>query len=143
MWNRHKIQEKVLKSADKHGHDNPQQLRQLVFSCGKSEDSEVFFGLFPFFYDPSLQENFVSRQELAGKVLYKVKPSCPLKIDGALYAAPGLWEASVEELPWYFCSIFGKSQVQNFITDLISGIDDTKLLKKYETMLFWVKMYGE
>lgn len=143
MWNRQKIQESVLLSADKYGHSNPQQFKQLVFSCGKSDDSEVFFGLFSFFYDPSLQENFFARQELAGKILYKVMPKCPLNIDGALYATPGLWEVSVEELPWYFCANFGKDQVRNFITDLIPELGDEKLVEKYKTMLFWVKMYGE
>jgi hypothetical protein len=80
---------------------------------------------------------------LAGNILYKVKPQCPLNLDGALYAAPGLWEVSVEELPWYFCATFGKDRVRDFITDLIPDLGDDKLIEKYETMLFWVKMYGE
>ncbi|WMS89017.1 hypothetical protein [Pleionea litopenaei] len=96
-----------------------------------------------FFYDPSLQENFFARQELAGKILYRVMPKCPLNIDGALYATPGLLEVSVKELPWYFCANFGKDQVRDFITDLISELGNEKLTEKYKTMLFWVKMYGE
>jgi len=143
MWKRQQITEKVCKSADKYGFSNPQQLKQLAFSCEKSEDREVFFGLFPFFYDPNLQENFFSRQELAGKILYKVKSECPLDIDGALYAAPGQWEVSVEELPWYFCSKFGRDKVQQFITELMPDIVDDRLREKYKTMLFWVEMYGE
>jgi len=57
MWDRYTIIEKIRESADRFGTDNPQQIKQLTFACEKSSDSELFFGLFSFFFNPSLQEN--------------------------------------------------------------------------------------
>ena len=70
-------------------------------------------------------------------------PICPLNLEGAIYAAPGMWDVSVEELPWYFCSSFGKTKVLEFLNELIPDVGDAKLREKYETMLFWVKSYGQ
>jgi hypothetical protein len=140
MLNRQTIVEKVSNSADRYGASNPQQLNQLLRSLANASDNELFFGLFSFFYDPALQSSF-ERQQLAGTLLYELCPACPLELDGAIYAIPALWNLSVEEVPWYFCKVFGKSAVENFLVELIPEVEGGSLKKSFETLSYWVKRY--
>jgi len=141
MWDRHTIIEKVSNSADKYGSSNSQQFKQLLFSCGKASDREMFFGLFSFFYDPALQENSYNRQQLAGTILFQLFPACPLKLDGVIYAIPKYWDLSVEEVPWYLCKTFGKVAVQSFLEELIPDVEHNELKQSFKTMLFWANGY--
>ena len=140
-WDRKIIIEKIRSSADRYGATNPQQLKQLMFGCEKSPETEVFYGLFSFFYDPSLQENKYERQQLSGTILLSLAPSSPLALDGSIYAAATIWDLSIEELPWYWCKIFGKEAVANFLENHISDCTDKHVIKSFETMLFWAKGY--
>lgn len=134
------ITEKVRLSADKYGPANPQQLKQLTFVFKKALPREVFFGLFSFFYDQSLQENIYHRQQLAGMLLFEVCPECPLELDGCVYAAAQHWNFSVEELPLYFCKTFGSTTVISFLDELITASDE-KLARSLKTMSYWSKGY--
>ncbi|HEY6096057.1 MAG TPA: hypothetical protein VIU93_13995 [Gallionellaceae bacterium] len=98
------------------------------------------FGLFSFFYDPSLQENQFERQQLAGTILYSVCPSPPIELDGSVYAAAMVWNLSIEELPLYWCKAFGKDQVIDFLTELAASCD-SDLQRRIETMLYWCRGY--
>ena len=143
MWNRHKIIEKLKVAADRYGSDNPQQLKQLTFSCNNSPEEEVFFGLFSFFYDESLQKNKFERQQLSGRVLFKVLPSPSLALDGSVYAAAKIWDYSVEELPWYWCKAYGKEKVIEFLKELLPDCADDEMKKSFKTMLFWCERYKD
>jgi hypothetical protein len=141
MWNRQAIIEKIADAADRFGANNPQQLKQLSFACEKSQDRELFFGLFSFFYDPSLQDNSIARQQLAGAILFSLSPSCPLELDGFIYALPKYWDLSIEEIPWYLCKVFGKQKVTAFLEDLIPDVEDEKLIQSFKTLLYWANGY--
>ena len=142
-WDRQIIIEKVISAADQHGASNPQQQKQLIFGCSNASEREVFFGLFSFFYDDSLQENKYERQQLAGTILYSVLPESPLALDGSIYGAAKKWDLSVEELLWYWCKKFGKSKVVSFLNDTIDSCVDSELENSLKTMLFWAKNYEE
>lgn len=142
MMTRQTVIEKVKISADRHGSSNPQQLKQLIFSCRMISDNELFFGLFSFFYDPDLQENSFERQQLAGTLLYELCPTCSLNLDGVIYAIPSYWDLSIEEVPWYLCKVFGKATVQNFLEELIPDVESGDIKKSFETLLFWIKCYS-
>jgi len=133
---RQTIVEKVKNSADKFGSSNTQQIKQLTSSCKNASDRELFFGLYSFFYDPDIQENNYQRQQLAGIILYKVSPKCPLDLDGAIYAAPKHWNRSVKELPWYLCKVFGKSKVKEFLEKLLPSVEEGDTKECFKTMLF-------
>lgn len=122
MWSRQTIIEKVSDSADRYGASNQQQLNQLLCSLANASDNEIFFGLFSFFNDPDLQRSF-ERQQLAGTLLYELCPVCPLELDGAIYSIPAHWNLSVEEVPWYFCKVFGKNIVEKFLAELIPEVE--------------------
>jgi hypothetical protein len=142
-WDRLKVIEKVSKAADVHGSSNPQQLKQLILNCKNAKEREVFFGLFSFFYDASLQTNQFERQQLAGIILLSVVPASPLSLDGAVYASAKYWDLCIEELPWYWCEVFGKSEVINFLTELIPSCKDSVLKKSVETMQLWCRDYEQ
>lgn len=140
-WNRFKVIEKVRFAADEFGSSNPQQQKQLIFSCSEAPQREVYFGLFSFFYDPRLQENHYERQKLAGTILLTVAPPSPLDLDGSVYASAQCWNLSVSELPSYWCKTFGRSEVVVFLADLIDSCAEARLKRSVETMLFWSKRY--
>lgn len=140
MLNRQTIVETVSNSADLYGASNPQQLNELLRSLANASDNELFFGLFSFFYDPAIQSSF-ERQQLAGTLLYELCPVCPLKLDGAIYAIPTHWNLSVEEVPWYFCKVFGKNVVEIFLVELIPEVESGSVKKSFEALLYWAKRY--
>ena len=142
MWNRETIIEKVKSVADRYGAFNVQQQKQLIIGCEQASDSELFFGLFSFFYDPSLQESKIERQQLAGRLLLEFSPICPLELDGAIYAIPTFWDYSIEEVPWYLCKNFGKLNVVKSLTEVILDLEDGGAVKQnFKTLLFWSKLY--
>ena len=138
---RQTIIEKIRDSADRYGASNPQQIKQIISSFGNAAERELFFGLFSFFYDPSLQENSCQRQQLAGTILFEISPPCPLEMDGAIYAVPKYWDLSVEELPWYLCNIFDKTRVCEFLEELLPSVEEGEVKRSFKTMLFWANGY--
>jgi hypothetical protein len=115
IMDRHSIIEKIKESADSFESSHEQQIKQLISICQEASERELFWGLFSFFYDPELQENFFKRQKLAGTVLYTISPSCPINLDGFIYAIPQYWDFKIEEVLWYLCKIFGKTTVHDFL----------------------------
>ncbi len=139
--NRKAVVEKVKISADKYGSSNTQQIEQVTSVLKQATDRELFFGLFSFFYDPELQENNYQRQKLAGLILFKISPKCPLELDGAIYAIPKHWDRSIEELPWYLCKAFGKAAVQKFLKELLPDVKEGEIKESFKTMLFLSNEY--
>lgn len=101
MRSREYIKEKVQRSADRFGSINAQQLKQLTLLCEKTDEVEVFYGLYLFFCEAQAEENKFHRQQLSAKLLYTVKPRPALRLDACVYADAGVWDYSVEQLPWY------------------------------------------
>ena len=87
-----------------------------------------------------MQENAYDRQQLAGVILFEICPECPLELDGCVYGSAQHWNLSVEELPWYWCKIFGHETVKSFLDELIA-VSDERLSKSIKTMLFWAQHY--
>lgn len=106
MLDRQNIVAMVRDVADKFGPSNPQEINRLIRLLQKASEIHVFFALFSFFYDPSLQENKFQRQQAAGTLLFELAPASPLELEGSVYAAATIWDCSIEELPWYWCKTF-------------------------------------
>jgi len=140
-WDRLKVIEKVSLAADKHGASNRQQQKQLIFSCTDAPEREVYFGLLSFFYDEQLQANHYERQKLAGAILLTLATPSVLALDASIYASAQYWNLSVEELPWYWCKVFGQAEVVAFLGELVGSFSEAKLKRSIETMLFWSRRY--
>ncbi|MCP5421731.1 MAG: hypothetical protein H6959_02330 [Chromatiaceae bacterium] len=143
QWDRSEITEKVRISADNFGASDQRQIDELVRGCRESKEREVFFGLFTFFYDESIQQNQYDRQQLAGNILFSVLPRSPLALDGSVYAAAQFWNNCVKELPWYWCEVYGQKAVVGFLAELIPDCAEMKLRKTVEAMLTWCENYGQ
>ena len=140
-WDRLKVIEKVTSAADELGASNPQQRRQLIFSCGNAPEREAYFGLMSFFYDSRLQENHYERQKLAAAILLDVAPSSSLALEASVYASAQHWNLSVSELPSYWCKVFGRADVVAFLEELIGSCSEARLKRSVETMLYWARRF--
>ena len=140
-WDRSEITNKVKFAADELGASNPQQLKQLLASCNDAPSREVFFGLFSFFFDPKLQQNGYERQKLAGTLLLTIAPPSPIALDGSVYGSAGHWNLSISELPYYWCKVFGHTEVVIFLDDLIDSCVEAGLKRSVKTLLFWARGY--
>ncbi|MHA6476796.1 hypothetical protein ACX1DW_04790 [Stutzerimonas sp. KH-1] len=125
------------------GPSNPQEIKKFISYCKKAPERNVFFALFSFFYDPSLQENKFQRQQVAGTLLFELAPASALELEGSIYAAAKFWDYSIEELPWYWCKAFGTNIVVNFPSDVLPGIEDKETIKSIQTMLFWCRGFEQ
>ena len=137
MRDHQKIVDMVRDTADRFGPSNPQEIKKLISYCQKASDRNVFFALFSFFYDPSLQENKFQRQQVAGTLLFELAPASALELECSIYSAAKTWDYSIEELPWYWCKVFGTNVVVNFLNNLLPDIEDKETIKSIQTMLFW------
>jgi hypothetical protein len=58
------------------------------------------------------------QQALAGGILLRLRPPCPLPACEAIRNVLGGWEVSVEELPWYLALACGEDAIWNAMTQL-------------------------
>ncbi len=128
----------IIERAKTFGPDNPQQIKQLAFALGKSDPCEVFFGLYMVFLSEPSQA--FGQQELAGKLLFLLKPELNLELAPLIEGALENWNVSVEELPFYFRDIFGIELVSSAINSI--NICELNELQKngIKTMKWWLRL---
>jgi hypothetical protein len=135
---REEIKNLVVERAKKYGPNNPQQIKQLSFVLGKTEPEEVFYGLYEVFITVPGQD--FESQELAGKLLYRVKPKLYLELVPLITNVLENWNVSVEELPFYFRDLCGIDVVSKAISAInTSGLNETEL-KSLDTMKWWLRL---
>jgi hypothetical protein len=103
---RDQIAEKVIHSADNYSSSNPQQFKQLKFIFSKCDKEELFKGLYLVFLEQN--ENYFQRQQLAGKLLYSIKPRLQINLYDIIKKCLNTYNLSIEELPWYLSELCGK-----------------------------------
>ena len=141
MWSSNQISNKVIRSADRFGPSNTQQLKQLNFSLSKCEPQEVFDGLIQIF--TNAHPNFVARQSLAGYLLFEIKPQANFDIKNTLIKILPFYELSVEELPYYLVSQLSleivKEEVNNIEIEQLSNKEKRAL----DTINYWLRNYEQ
>ena len=141
MWNTDKIIEKVKDSADRYGLNNPQQSKQLAFAIGKSDGQEIANALFSFFTIEQI--NTSDRQELAGSLLYKLKPQAEFDLKSIILKSLKYYDPSVEELPYYMVEAkgldFTVSEINKIETSFLSSIEKRSL----DTVKYWLRNYEQ
>ena len=139
-WHHEDIYAKVIISADRFGGNNFQQVKQLIFWLSKCKPQEVFEGLFKIFL---LEDKYLQRQELAGNLLFQIKPKAKFNLLEKLFSCLETYNLSVEELPWYFVDIFGKEYVLNTL-NIINNKNflSNKAKRSLETIKWWVNNYN-
>ena len=138
--NRKEIFEKLLFIADKHGSRNPQQLKLLKRTFSTYDKNEVFEGCLEVF--KLSQPNSFERQQLSGRMLYAIRPKIHFKLEEVLRPCLEHYDVSVEELPWYFCSLMGNERVLDVVKKMEQEVLSEKERINLETFGFWAKNYG-
>jgi hypothetical protein len=136
--NREEITKLIIERAKRFGPDNHQQIKQLSFALSKSDPEEVFYGLYMVFLTESPQP--FPQQELAGKLLFILKPKVNLELAPVIECVLENWDVSVEELPFYFRDIFGIELVSASIGSIGSNEMNEVQRKNLETMKWWLRL---
>ncbi|HEV7784837.1 MAG TPA: hypothetical protein VGQ28_05840, partial [Thermoanaerobaculia bacterium] len=77
-----------------------------------------FWGLYQNFTAQPVETRRYQQQALAGGILLRLRPPCPLPACEAIRNVLGGWEVSVEELPWYLALACGEDAIWNAMTQL-------------------------
>ena len=136
--NRRQIFEKVVDSADRFGPRNPQQSKLFGSLLNKCSHEEVLHGLLAVFIECPIDEKHFVRQELAGRLLEKMKPSFRFELEGTLRAVLPTYNLSIEQLPQHFARIHGLSKVIAML-DQVARDDLTDRERiSVKTMRWWL-----
>ena len=135
--NRNEIGDKVLEVADRFGSRNRQQLVQLEKRFREYSPEELFYGLYKVFLLDG--ENYFERQQLAGRLLYKIRPKLHLDLRKIVWQCLETYNPSVEELPWYLASLCKKERVVLVLAELKNGTLTEKESISIKTFEFWLK----
>lgn len=135
---RNEITELIVERANKYGPNNPQQIKQLSFSLAKVDSEEVFYGLYEVF--KSIPGQDYMSQELAGKILFKVRPRLHLDLIPIIQGVLNNWNVSVEQLPYYFRDLCGIEVVAQAIERIDIAELNEKQKNSLETMKWWLRL---
>jgi hypothetical protein len=128
----------VAGSAERYGGDSPRELEGLVQVLSSAQPLEVFWGLYQNFTAQPAGSRRYPQQALAGGVLLRLRPACPLPACEAIRNILGGWEVSVEELPWYLALALGEDAVWRAMSQLeAEPLDDRQRLALH-TFRYWL-----
>ncbi|MFY9826802.1 MAG: hypothetical protein WAM82_35940 [Thermoanaerobaculia bacterium] len=128
----------VLGSAERYGGDSARELEDLVHVLKNAEPLELFWGLYQNFTTQPVESHRYQQQALAGGILLRLRPPCPLPACEAVRNVLGGWEVSVEELPWYLALACGEDAIWDAMTQLeAEPLDDRKRLVLH-TFRYWL-----
>jgi hypothetical protein len=127
----------VAGSAEREGGDSPRHILELSTLLEPNDPVELFWGLYAAFTAPRASGGY-QRQALAGTLLLRLRPPCPLAAYEAIQQVLGTWEVSVEELPWYLAMACGEEAVWKALERLESEPLDERERLVLNTFRRWV-----
>jgi hypothetical protein len=134
-----KIRDSIIRSADKFGYYNKQQFEFLENRCRQLDDQVVFNELISIFVEEPDVKGY--RQELVGRLLYKVLPIANYDLNNMLKSALQNFDPSIEHFIYYFVEVNGINAVNNVLKNIekvnLSEVENNSLM----TMKFWVRNY--
>ena len=132
------IKRLIMDRAQRFGYRNAQEFQFLCERLEKIDQTIVLDGLLAVFLEDVSSQGGVE-QELAGQLLFKLKPSGQVDILSFLRGALRKYELSVEELPLYLCELVGEKNLLEILSNLrLELIDDTEI-RALEAMRFWLR----
>jgi hypothetical protein len=136
--NRREIFERVVESADRFGAGNPQQSKFFGSTLNKCAPAEVFNGLLAVFVECPFDERHYYRQELAGRLLEKIKPMYRFELEPTIRAVLPRYDLSIEQLPQHFARVHGRKDVLDVLDRLaVASLPDQELVA-VRTMWWWL-----
>lgn len=135
---REEIYDLVIDIADRKGSTDAQMLKHLKQKLEKLPVEELFYGLYKVFL--SNEKDYFNRQQLAGKMLFKIRPSLRFDLPKVIKDCLSTYNLSIEELPFYLRDLCGIERVKL----AISQVEDMPLNESeknsLETFKFWLKL---
>ena len=132
------IFERVVESADRFGAGNPQQSRFFGSTLNKCAPEEVFRGLLAVFVECPLDEKHYARQELAGRLLAKIKPMYRFELEPTIRQVLSRYDLSIEQLPQHLARVHGREKVLEVLDQLaVAPLSDRELVA-VRTMWWWL-----
>lgn len=112
------------------------QLRMKLQSLRGDLQFDALLGLFA----DSKDDDSYNNQEMAGRLLLEVLPECHQPLDQILNSIAATWNASVEQLPLYLATTFGRDAViarANLLSQALSNED--RKAKALDTIVWWLE----
>lgn len=81
-------------------------------------------------------------QEYAGRLLFALKPPCPLDIAATIKRVLPTWDYSVEQLPQYFDAAVGRERVLEALDALGSCCSSEEEQRAIETFRYWLRVFN-
>ncbi len=102
------------------------QFKELIQTLRVVDQTELFYGLFPL----AVLHQWNGPSYAAAFLLLELEPPCPLSCADAIRAMVPQWDVSIEEVPMYLMTQFGKVQMRQVIADLSgqAGSEDERTL---------------
>ncbi|WLQ15163.1 hypothetical protein O5O45_04360 [Hahella aquimaris] len=136
--NQDEIRQLIIQSADTRGFTDRLLIKELRAQLAPCAPSELFEGLYSLFL--SDESNYRDRQELAGRLLYKLYPRLRLDLRRVIKDCLATYYISVEQLPQYLVLLCGIERVVMVVNELAA----TELTERERISLnvfkFWLGM---
>ena len=112
------------------------RVRDLVSELSNMDETELFNGLYPIAIDAQWHGPSVA----AAWMLVALEPTCPLTCEEAIRAMLPDWDVSIEEVPFYLTTQFGKQGILKTIQSLREQITSEEAIVVLRTVEHWVKI---
>jgi len=136
--NREEIYQKIVESADRFGAGNPQQFKLFGSQLAKCSHEEIFWALIAVFTSAHPAEKLFQRQELAGRLLAKMKPSYRFALESTIRNTLPNYNLSIEQLPKHFVAIYGLPTVIAALQKIETESLPDRDLASLRTMRWWL-----
>jgi hypothetical protein len=137
--NRELVHDRIVAVAERFGSGNTQECKLLAKQLAACDSAEVMDGLLLVFSRSNAAESNYQKQQLAGRMLAKLKPKAPLDLQATLEAVLPAYNASIEELPLFLADRCGDEVVLQALRRLEMGGEDPRGQAAAKTMLWWLK----
>ncbi|MDG9667574.1 hypothetical protein ONV78_07520 [Hahella sp. CR1] len=136
--NQDEIRQLIIQSADARGYTNRLLIKELRSQLTPCDPSELFNGLYSLFL--SDDSNYKNRQELAGRLLYKLYPRLHLDLRRVIKDCLATYYICVQELPLYLVLLCGIERVVMVVNELAATELTERERISLDVFKFWLGM---
>jgi hypothetical protein len=137
--NRELIHDRIVAVAERFGSGNTQECKLLAKQLAACDSAEVVDGILLVFSRSNAGESNYQKQQLAGRMLAKLKPKAPVDLKSTLEAVLPAYNPSIEELPLFLAERCGEGAVLQALRRLEAGGEDPRRQAAAKTMRWWLK----
>ena len=126
----------VIDIADRKGSTDQQMLKHLKQKLEKQLPDDLFNGLYRVFL--SSEGDYFNRQQLAGKMLYKIRPRLHVELVAIIKSCLDTYNLSIEELPFYLKELCGIDRLKAAMAEIEAMPLNKNEQTSLDTFKFWL-----